>query len=257
MNTPTRVWLCAGLGAIAAITAGCGGASTPEGGDRIFVAGPWPDTGEQAVYRLFDRGVDGEGRCETTTGTPTNGVLRLQERCTRDEFGDEGFVDVEAATLAPIRSERVISNTKDDKQVTHTVVYDDATATFSTDDGSDRRETTRELPRATEDHPDPAWYDDKSLFWLIRGIALESGYEATYIYVINAGQPRILPVDVRVEGKETVEVPAGTFTAWKVRVERDNTVFFLWVNSEGNREVVQARIESWNYELIEYSATSQ
>lgn len=252
-----RTLLCGALAAVAATFAACGGTGTPEAGDKIFVAAPWPATGERAVYRLSDRGVDGEGQCETTTGTPEGGVLRLEERCTRDEFGDEGFVDVDATTLAPIRSERVISNSKEDKRVTHIVEYDGEVARFSTTDGEDRRETTRELPEATEEHPDPGWYDDKSLFWLIRGIQLEEGYSATYTYVINAGQPRVLPVDVRVEGKEAVDVPAGSFTAWKVRVERDNTVFFLWVNAEGNRQVVRARIESWNYELVEYSAAAQ
>ena len=249
--------VAAGLFVLGSSLAGCGSSGAPEGGDKIFVAAPWPDSGERAVYRLFDRGVDGEGLCEARTGTPEGGVLRLEERCTRDEFADEGFVDVDATTLAPLRSERVISNTKEDKSVTHTVEYDADVARFSTTDGEDLRETTRELPEATEKHPDPGWYDDKSLFWLIRGITLEEGYEATYTYVINAGQPRVLPVDVKVEGKEAVEVPAGSFTAWKVRVERDNTVFFLWVNTEGNREVVRARIESWNYELVEYSAGGQ
>ncbi len=257
MKMHKRMLFGAGLAVLVSSLAGCGSAGTPEGGDKIFVAAPWPVQGETAVYRLFDRGVDGEGRCEAITGTPEGGVLRLEERCTRDEFTDEGFVDVDATTLAPLRSERVISNSKEDKRVTHTVEYEGEIARFSTTDGEDLRETIRELPEATEEHPDPGWYDDKSLFWLIRGITLEEGYEATYTYVINAGQPRVLPVDVKVEGKEPVEVPAGSFTTWKVRVERDNTVFFLWVNTEGNREVVRARIESWNYELVEYSASSQ
>ena len=50
------------------------------------------------------------------------------------------------------------------------------------------RNTSRDLPEPTEEWPTPGWYDDESLFWLVRGVELREDYEDHYTHVINAGQ---------------------------------------------------------------------
>ena len=244
--------LVVGAAVVAAACSGTGDAS----GDRIFETAPW--TGEERfVYRVTDRGVDGEGRCEMLTFPDSApGETRLEEHCAA-AYSDDSVVRVDTDDLDPRESVRTISRPEDGTRVTHSVTYEGTVATFVTDDGEKRRETQRDLPDPTEEHPDPGWYDDKSIFWLVRGLTLSEDYEGTYLHVINVGQPRVLPVDVSVEDRETVETPVGTFETWRVRLERDNTTYLLWVGEDGEKPVVKARIESVNYELVEMDTSDQ
>lgn len=243
------------LSGTAILAASCSG-SSDSGGDRIFESAPW--TGEERfLYRVSDRGVDGEGRCEMLTFPDVEpGETRLEEHCAA-VYNDDSVVAVDADDLDPRQSERDITDTRDQSTVRHSIFYEGTVATFVTDDGEKRRETQRDLPAPTEEHPDPGWYDDKSIFWLVRGLPLAEGYRAQYLHVINVGQPRVLPVEVSVEGRETVETPVGTFETWRVRLERDNTVYLLWVADDAPKPVVKARIETVNYELIEFEASEQ
>jgi hypothetical protein len=252
----SRLGFLAGVALLALAASAC--TSTPDVyGDRLFESPPWGETPERYSYRLSDRGWDSDAACEMRT-EPGPTTTRLEERCSRETFGDETTIVVDSETLEPVSSERVLTDSEEGSRVTHTVLYEPPIARFATTDGDDRAETTRELPEPTDEHPDPGWYDDKSIFWLVRGLPLTEDYSGTYAHVINAGQPRVLPVDVEVEGRETVETEVGTFETWRVRLERDNTVYFLWVGIEEPRPVVKARIESATYELTEMeSAASQ
>jgi hypothetical protein len=232
----------------------CSGSSDGSG-DRIFESAPWTGD-ERFVYRVTDRGVDGEGRCEMFTFAEAEpGMTRLEEHCVA-AYNDDSVVEVDADDLDPRQSVRTIAQPDEDSIVTHSVFYEGTVATFVTDDGEKRRETQRDLPEPTEEHPDPGWYDDKSIFWLVRGLPLAEDYEAQYLHVINVGQPRILPVTVEVEDQETVETAVGTFETWRVKLERDNTVYLLWVAETEPKPVVKARIESVNYEIIELETSS-
>ena len=51
------------------------------------------------------------------------------------------------------------------------------------------------------------------------------------------------------EKQEEVKEPAGTFQAWRVRFEREDTVYFVWVDVAAPHRVVQAQIEDVKYEL--------
>jgi hypothetical protein len=245
----TRVAAIALATLAAALVAACGGVEAAEG-DRLFKAPTW--TGAEAyAYRVETRGVDGAGTCTLrTTPEVEPGRTKLERACAKDEFRDDGTVVVESATLRPIESTRAAENLAKATRVVHSVAYGDGTARFATNDGNRTRATERDLPRPTDDHPEPGWYDDESLFWLARGLPLADGFEGTYVHVINAGQPRVLPVDVRVEGREQVKVPAGEFSAWKVRFERGKSVYFVWIESAAPARMVQARVEDTVYQLL-------
>jgi hypothetical protein len=217
---------------------------------KIFVAPPWTGA-ERYSYEVVVRGVDGAGRCDlVTTPEVEPGRTLLQRLCAKDQFTDNGSVLVESATLRPIESERVNADEERDRRVTYRIVYGETEATFTADDGSTRRETTRRLPEPDADHPDPGYYDDESLLWLARGIALKDGYDDGYHHVINAGQPRVLPVAVTITSQEDIETPAGKFRTWRVRFQRESTVYFAWVDVNAPHVVVQARIEDATYRLL-------
>jgi hypothetical protein len=118
---------------------------------------------------------------------------------------------------------------------------------LSGEDDVEEYEAERELPQPTDDAPEPGWYDETSLFWLVRGIPLQEGFEGRYANV-NIGIARVVGADVKVEGIEEVTVPAGTFRAWSIRVESSITNRF-WVDVESPHRVVRARLEDTTFEL--------
>jgi hypothetical protein len=59
----------------------------------------------------------------------------------------------------------------------------------------------------------------------------------------------VLSVQVRVEGSEKVKVPAGEFTTWKVRYQREDSIYYVWVDAASPNRIVQARIEDVIYQL--------
>jgi hypothetical protein len=218
---------------------------------KVFQQAPWTGP-ERYTYRVTSPGVDGEGRCTLVTSPEVApGQTRLERLCTKDEFTDNGTLVAESATLRPISEVRVNSDSKKGRTSTWTIDYQGATATFKADVDGKVRSTDRDLPEPSSTSPDPGYYDDESLLWLARGIPLEDGYSAAYAHVINAGQPRILDVKVRVQGTESVKVPGGDFTAWKVRFERQSTIYYVWVDVAAPYRVVKARIEDYTYELTD------
>jgi hypothetical protein len=104
------------------------------------------------------------------------------------------------------------------------------------------------LPAPGEGGPDPGWYDDESLLWLIRGIPLRIGWEGGY-HNVNASTGRVFRVKLKVDGREEVKVDAGTFDTWSVRVESASITQRIWVEVAAPNRVVKARIERIYYEL--------
>jgi hypothetical protein len=246
----TIALLLAGVAAGLAVAA-CGG--DDDGPSmKVFVPPP-PWTGaETFTYDLEQEGVDNEAKCVLKTEPSTDGQTVLSRSCEDNRgYTDDGTVLVESETLRPMESTRVYYDVEDNETTEHFVVYDGQEAKFETRSGDDSRTTTRDLPEPTEESPDPGWYDDESLLWLVRGIELREGYESHYTHVINAGQPRVLTAKVEVQELEEVEVPAGTFNAWLVRVSSGNVVYRVWVDQGAERWVVRAQVEGSTYELIE------
>ncbi len=81
----------------------------------------------------------------------------------------------------------------------------------------------------------------------MRGIPLREGFEGSFTNV-NA-RSSVFSAEVAVEEMEEVEVPAGTFQAWKVRLETSTVTQLIWVEAEAPHRVIRARIERLTYEL--------
>jgi Protein of unknown function (DUF3108) len=225
------------------------GADEEIGSEAVFRAAPWTGP-EEYSYRITTRGVEGEGECKLIT-TPESepGRTRLERLCGRDQFRDDGVAVVLSDSLRPVSSSRTISDSEKQRSTTHSVAYGEIEAVFKTDDGTKVRTTTRELPEPDKQSPQPAWYDDEELFWLVRTLDLRAGYTSAFSYAINAGQPRILNTRVEVLEAEQVTVPAGTFETWRVRVQRGGSAKIIWVEQEGSRRVIRAQIEDARYEM--------
>lgn len=213
----------------------------------VFEAPPWT-ADERLAYALVDRGGNIYGNCEVTTEPEFEpGRARLSFLCgDSDGNRDDRVAIVDSKTLTPFSAQRTIL--KDDgKRTTFTSEYHDATVSLRADVEGKQNEAERDLPTPTAGSG-PAWYDDESLLWLVRGIPLREGFTGAY-RDINAGTGRVFTVEVSIEGQEDVQVAAGSFKTWKVRIRTASVTHYFWVDAEAPHRIIRARVEHLAYEL--------
>ena len=256
-----RRWLAVATLALAGATLAACGSEPLETHAPIFAAPPWTGP-ERLHYNLVQRD-NLEGTCilETEPGVAP-GVTEVRRLC-RDagqgRYQDNGSARVDSATLRPISSVRRVVDLEegDTRQFATIYLPDEGLVRFESkqfEEGgaepTDALDAERALPEPTDDVPNPAWYDDEELLWLMRGIPLREGFEGEFTNV-NASTGRVFSADVTVEEQERVTVPAGSFTAWKVRIETSTVTQLIWIEAEAPHRVIRARIERLTYELVE------
>ncbi len=224
--------------------------------EKVFEAPAWTGA-EQFEYELRDP--DLHGYCTHTTESGPDGTTILATACTDAEgkgYHDDTTAKVDSQTLEPLQTTRTIVNIDDGTETFREANYnppdkvDISLVQTELDDPSQVKrqyDTTRDLPVADKDSPDPGWYDESSLFWLVRGIPLEPGFKGRFANV-NISTVQLVGVEIEVEGQEKVEVPAGTFMAWNIRVKSSVTNRF-WVEVDAPHRVVKARLEETTFEL--------
>lgn len=234
--------------ALALLAASCGGG--PEQPlSRIFEQPSW-GAGEELFYTVRDRD-DVRGSCRLAVADADEpGTIRLLTYCANPDSSwiDERTVVTEETTLRPIASERTVHNVEEGSNTIYTADYGVERVTLVARSGSHRNETERDLPAASAEVPEPGYYDDASLFWLVRGAPLDAGFDRTFLDV-NPGNARTVRVQLVVTGGETVTVPAGTFDAWRVELRTGSITQIMWVEKMSPRRVVLARIEGEFHEL--------
>jgi len=217
----------------------------------VFEAPPWTEP-ERMRYDLIERG-EIYGRCELETIPEVEpGLTQLQLLCGDDRgFRDDRTATVKSDTLVPVGATRVILNPEKETRTTFTSEYEAGKVVFTSDDNGKVRTAERDLPTATAENPDPGYYDDESLLWVVRGISLRAGFDGRYTNV-NAGNGRVFSVEVSVLGTERVSVPAGEFNAWRIQVRTASITQLFWVDVEAPHRLVRARIERLTYQLTSY-----
>ncbi|GAB4326834.1 MAG: hypothetical protein Kow0010_10180 [Dehalococcoidia bacterium] len=249
-----RVIVLAATG-VALLAGACGGIDTPDPRPPVFAAAPWEGP-ERLLYELKQRDYV-YGRCTLETVPEVEpGVTQLNRLCQGvedEQFRDDATVLVDSRTLAPLSAQRINTNMETGERVTRTADYprEGGVIAFQVvqDNGKTNR-ATREMPEPTEAVPIAAVYEDEALFWLVRGLPLADGYEAEYT-TASTMTVRVFNVEVAVEGREQVTVPAGTFEAWNVRIKTSAATNRLWVEVAPPRRIVKANIEFLTYELVE------
>lgn len=237
----------------AVLVAACGGDSGERTLSKVFQGPPW-NGDETNVYQLL-RAEDDEqyGECTLETRVEVeDGKTRLNRLCTDGANRDDGSVLVEPDTLEPLTSNRTQYRADRDATYRFNSTYEYPTVKFASDEDGESRETERELPEPDETSPDPGYYDDESLLWLVRGIPLEEGWEGSFRDV-SAGTGQTFRVDLKVEELEQVSVPLGEFQAWRVRIRTASITQFAWIEAESPHRLIKARIhgiQDVDYELI-------
>ena len=239
--------------ALALLAASCGGQSEKTL-TRVFVAPPWTED-ESLEYRLLAERDEVYGKCAMELELDAEpGLTRLNLLCDDEPqpHRDDATALVDSQTLVPVSSSRVVVDAEENDRFSVSTEYNPPDEVrFESNDNGTIRSTTRDLPEPSDSSPDPGYYDDVSLLWLVRGIDLREGYEASFQNIAaNTGQT--FPVTLTVEEQETITVPAGEFVTWKVRISTASVVQFAWVDIEAPHRLVKAQIrgvQDVTYEL--------
>ena len=232
---------------VLAVSSACGGSSQTRY-DRVFQSPPW--TGPESYqYNLLDQGGHLYGTCTLETKPNSEpGRTQLNRLCGNGPNHDDGSVTADANTLEPMLSSRTISDDSKNRKTVYTATYEYPSVKLHSDDNGKTHDTVRALPQADSTSPNPGYYDDDSLLWLVRGIPLTKGFSGTYRNILS-GNAQVTDVTVTVEKQERIQLPAGDFDTWNVRIDSGSVTQHIWVESAAPHRMVQASLESLTYQL--------
>jgi hypothetical protein len=191
---------------------------------------PWtgPETFE---YRLL-QGDDVKGSGALTLSvTTTTFVMEQAFEIPEEEILDSISAEVEADTLRPRRVERVIDGPEGERRCE--AAYAENTVTVAQRAGEDERTDTLSVPTPH--------YDSWSDLFLWRTVEFFEGQELKYVDVLSCSlaKPDILSVVLKVKEKEDVEVPAGTFQAWRLEIRSGGRTQKAWYADDEGRTLVR------------------
>ncbi len=222
--------------------AGCDGAS-PSGTPEDVVAQIPFVPGERLVYAIRDAGGTRLGT-GTLTVTQQDGHLALRQ--TYEEASpppglppstDGGSVEVDAKTLRPLVGSRQIA--RRDGNVAPTDGY---TWTYGEMNGKDVLRSTvikhGKSPSLKDITLRDHYYDNETSLWLWRTLDFSEAYDHFYVSA-NPVEQEQQTVNLSIHQRETVEVPAGTFDAWRLVFRSGRAARTAWVHVSAPHEVVK------------------
>lgn len=217
----------------------CQSESAVLSGQEIVSARPWPAS-EEARYRLMD-GDEEKGRGVLSI-EPLDGEVRFRQEFESEEFRDEVVAVADSETLRPSSVARVIDGPEGARR--WEVTYEGATARIVQRSGDEERRDAVTLPTQSYD----SWTD----VFLWRTVDFKEGYEATYVDVLSAtlAKPQVISQRLKVSGIETVEVPAGTFEAWRLEIRSPDGTQRAWYADTETRPLVRYDNGSLVFELL-------
>jgi hypothetical protein len=100
-------------------------------------------------------------------------------------------------------------------------------------DEDDERTDTLAVPLTSYD----TWTD----LFLWRTIDFREGFEVKYLGVVSADfkKPEVITISLEVSGLEAVEVPAGSFNAWKLEIRSGGRTQRAWIADSPERPLVR------------------
>ena len=219
--------------AAAVLLAACAGGAPVAETDSVVEGVPFVD-GERYAYRLVDRdGVD-VGVGTFTTGRDDDTWVLTQTYANDDGVVvDESIVVVDAETLQPRSTERVIARGDDVEVVAATYESgDDGSRTVRATllDGDD--EQSRTIETGAHD------YEDQSSLWLWRTLALGEGLDLRYTTVDPREGGRVTANVMQVD-RQTIETPLGAFDTWVLQIRTGRETVNVWIHVEAPHQVVR------------------
>jgi hypothetical protein len=207
---------------LALLLIACSGASKVPASDVVSTV-PWRSS-ESAVYVLKQTN-SGEVVGRTTLSVSSSGSnVELKQSFANDTASDVSTVMADPQTLKPVSGTRAIKNPKDERELQ--VTYSKEGALIKDGD-----------KQSGISVPEHAYDNDTSLF-LWRTLDFKEGYEARYVTVITNRRTK-QDVTLKVRRKETVRVPAGEFTAWRLEISAEDANQVAWIADTPARTLVR------------------
>lgn len=228
MTVLRAVPLLAALSFAILAMAACQSGTSTLSGQAIVSSIPW-DAPEEARYRLLEgQEVKGSGvlRIESAVGEVT-----FTQAFESEEFRDEVVAIADAQTLRARSVKRVIEGPEGPRR--WEVEYRDSRAlVIQRAEDDERRDEV-----STPVHSYDSWTD----IFLWRTIDFHEGYKATYTDVLSAtlAEPQVISQVLEVTGRETVEVPVGTFETWRLEIRTSAGKQRAWFVNDEARTLVR------------------
>jgi hypothetical protein len=196
---------------VALLLVGCGATPTPM--PAATIVSPW-GAGEQAEYSLQGGGSE-IGTMVFTVSNKDDGYMMSSEaiwgaaRLTTQVSVDK--------SLNPIANTQELAGTgKTDYMLTK--VYDNGKLSLQAKTADGDKATTANYPAG-------AW-DNDQLLESVRALPLAEGYSRSV--TVFAGAPTPINVTIKVAGREKIDVPAGTYSAYKVSLNFGSGTHYAW-----------------------------
>lgn len=223
------------------LAAACGAATPSVETSRIVEQIPIVD-GERYVYELVT--IDGDllGHGELSTRLEGTRFVLVQDYEGVAEDGRAAATDVtelavDAATFAPFGALREAVREEDDGSITR-----DRWDWIYTQDGEDELLSVTRTPGDDQDGRELRlrndYYDNESSLWLWRTLDFDEELDINYVSV-NPIERTQQTVNIQTPAIETIEVPAGTFEAWRLIVRNGRAIRSAWISVEPPHQLVQ------------------
>jgi hypothetical protein len=230
--------------AVLALFAGssCGGDDELAASGPVLGSIPW-QLPETSRYRLLE-GDDEIGSAVLSmdaveTNTTFSQTFEFPER----EITDEVRATAGAETLEPKTVSRTVAGPEGER--TWDATYEEGQVIVHQEDEDDERTDTLAVPLSSYD----TWTD----LFLWRTLDFREGYEVKYLGVVTAdfAKPDVITITLKVKRPETVEVPAGTFEAWRLEIKAGGRTQKAWIANNDERTLVRYDNTELVFELTE------
>lgn len=205
---------------------------------------PWPET-ETATYRVLDDDNKEVGTMVLSVKSGGDGESVLSQHFDFPEtrFTNDAEVVVDSAELQPRSSHFQIDGP--DGVLDCEATYEDSDVEIHRVGEDGERDDTLDVPSVA--------YDSWSDLFVWRTITFSQGFDTSYADMLSCvlAKPQRLEIKLDVKGSEEVEVPAGTFEAWRVEIEagRDQEA---WFTTDDSHVLVRYDNGEQLFELIDY-----
>jgi hypothetical protein len=238
-------WLAVGLLALLALLLLSGCSNTEETvSQEIVTSIPW-SVPETTTYRLLDSDDEEVGTGQFKIESAEFGEVRFTQHF---EYPDRGFVNdaqviANGQTLQPVEIAYVLEGP--DGTLTCEATYEEGKVTAHRTGEDEDRTDTLDIPGIAYD----SWAD----LFLWRTIDFREGFETEYGDVLSCTLDRTQKQNVllKVTGRESVTVPAGTFDSWHLEIGSGGKKQDAWYSVDGARLLLKYDNGEQTFELAE------
>jgi hypothetical protein len=200
----------------------------------VLGAIPW-QAPEPSRYRLLD-GDEQIGEAVISIATEegpigNNTVFRQHFEFPEREIADQTAVVADGETLEPQTVTRTVDGPEGER--TWEASYEAGQVVVEQRDEDDERTDTLAVPLSSYD----TWTD----LFLWRTLEFSEGHEVKYLGVVTAdfAKPDVITIELTVKELEHVEVPAGSFEAWRLEVSSGGRTQHAWIANNDERTLVR------------------